>query len=84
MQPKSNPRPVPEQIFCLMALTKGVLDALTPTQIRKFRSEIVAFAKKTYPEMLEELEKDKKMTDPIKEKMIDVLKRYFAEVLAAG
>jgi F-type H+-transporting ATPase subunit alpha len=80
MQYKNRPLPVAEQIFCLIALTKGVLDALTPSQIKKFRQEILGFARKQEPEAIAELESTQKMTDAIKEKMIDVLKKYFMSV----
>lgn len=77
VQYKNRPLPVPEQIFCLIALTKGVLDALTPSQIKKFRVEILDFARKTEPEAIAELESTKKLSDPVKEKMTEILKKYF-------
>jgi F-type H+/Na+-transporting ATPase subunit alpha len=79
MQYKNKPISVIEQIFCLIALSKGVLDALSGSQIKKYRQEIQGFATKMYPEMIEELQTTKKLNDTNKEKIIDCLKKYFTE-----
>lgn len=81
VQYKNCPIPVPQQIFCLIALSKGVLDALTPSQIKKFRQEILQYAKKAEPEAMAELESTKKLSDAVKEKMVGVLKSYFTQVV---
>jgi len=77
MQNKNHPVPVLDQLFFLMALSKGVLDSLSAAQIRKFRQEIPEFAKKTCPKTLEDLETTKKMSDESKAAMLDCLKQYF-------
>jgi len=77
MQNKNLPISVPEQIFCLIALSKGVLDAIPASAIRKFRNEILAFAIKRDPKTIEELTATQKMTDQAKQKMTEILQGYF-------
>ncbi len=81
MQTKNRPVPVAEQIFYLLALSKGALDALPVTQIRQFKQEIFAFAKKAQPEAIAKLEQTQKMDDEIRPKLLDALRRYFEEAL---
>ena len=77
MQNKNAPWSVPEQIFCLIALTKGALDPLPAGKVRKFRKEILAFAEKSMPEALKELNETKKLSDAVKEKMLECIRGYF-------
>jgi F-type H+-transporting ATPase subunit alpha len=76
-QPKNAPIPVVEQIFYLTALGKGALDALSATQIRKFRQEIMPFALGKCPETIQEIETTKKLTDDAKARVVECLKKYF-------
>jgi len=77
MQAKNKPISVVEQIFFLIALSKGTLDALPASGVRKFKQEILTFAVKTVPAAVEELQKTKAMTDAIHEKIIECLRKYF-------
>ena len=76
-QGKNKPITVVEQIFCLIALSRGVLDSLSAEQIRKFRSSILSFAVSADPAAIQELESTQKLTDANKEKLIEILKKYF-------
>jgi len=76
-QNKNRPWSIVEQIFCLIALTKGVLDPLPVAKIRKFRQEIYEFAKTQMPDALKELEASQKLPDATKDKMIETIKKYF-------
>src|SRR3989338_8350178 len=69
-QPKNKPISVVEQIFSLIALSKGALDGLSPAQIKKFRFEILDFVKALDPKIIEELESTKKLNETNKEKII--------------
>jgi F-type H+-transporting ATPase subunit alpha len=77
MQNKSLPISVPEQIFCLIALSKGVLDALPASTIRKFRAEILDFAMKRDPKTIQELTATQKMSEDTQAKMLEILQGYF-------
>ena len=79
MQAKNRPIPMIAQIFFLIALSKGVLDALSPSDIRKFKDAIYDFVKADDPKAFEELESTRKITDPLKERFIECFRRYFAE-----
>ena len=80
MQPKNRPRSVAEQIFCLIALSRGALDLFSAAQIRKFREEIVEFVRAQDPKIVEELETTKKMTEENKNRIIECFKKYFEAV----
>ena len=76
MQPKNRPLTVPEQIFFLIALTKGVLDGLSALQTHKFKDEFLGFVQKTNPKIIEELEASKGLNDALKQGVVDCLKKY--------
>ena len=76
-QYKNRPISVPEQIFCLIALSGGLLDGLPGESVKKFRAEILAFVRKQEPQTLDELESTKKIDDVGKEKFLASIKKYF-------
>jgi F-type H+/Na+-transporting ATPase subunit alpha len=76
-QYKNRPISMPEQIFCLIALSNGLLDGLTGEEVRKFRAEILAFVRNEDSKVLEELETTRKINDASKEKFYKFIRRYF-------
>ncbi len=80
VQTKNKPVSIPEQVFFLIALGKGVLDPLPAAQIKKFKVEISDFVDKKDPAILKELNETKKLTDANKEKIVNCLKQYFESV----
>ena len=79
-QYKNRPISVPEQIFCLIALSGGFLDGVPGETVKKFRAEILAFVRKQEPQTLDELESTKKINDAGKEKFLACIKKYFETV----
>lgn len=79
MQPKNRPIPVPEQIFCLIALSNGLLDGKQPAEIRKFRSEILDYVRRVETKTLADVESTKKLTDDQKKKFTDAVRSYFEQ-----
>lgn len=84
MQPKNQPQPILQQILCLTALGKGALDELSSAQIRRFRQEILAFARAAEPRVAAEIEQTQKLSDGARERLIEVLKKYFASSVPTG
>lgn len=76
-QYKNCPISVPEQIFCLIALSNGLLDGLTANAVKKYRSEILKFVRTEESAALGELEGTKKMTEDNKIKFLACIKKYF-------
>ena len=76
-QYKHRPITVPEQVFCLMALSGGLLDGLPGEDVKKYRGEIEAFVGKEAPELLKELFASKKLTEAAKEKFQRIIQHYF-------
>ena len=79
MQPKNHPWSVLEEVVCLIALGKGVLDPLPPARIRKFRIDIRAFMEKETPAVVKEIEESRKLTDENRAKILEVIKKYFEQ-----
>lgn len=77
VQPKNRPIAVIEQILSLIALSKGVLDGLTSIQIKKFRQEILEFARHLDGAAVKEVEETKKLSENTKERFTAILKKYF-------
>jgi len=76
-QYKNRPISVPEQVFCLMALSSGFLDGLPAEDVKKYRAEIQAFVGSEEPELLKELIASRKLTESTKEKFQRVINHYF-------
>ncbi len=77
-QYKNSPISVPEQVFCLIALSNGLLDGLSGELVKKFRADILEFIGVEEGEALAELQKTKKLADGSKEKFLAAIKKYFA------
>lgn len=77
MQNKNQPASVIEQILYLIALNKGVLDPLPVQEVRRFKEEFFAFVSKTDPFVVKELERTHSLTETLREKITDCLKKYF-------
>ena len=77
-QYKNSPISVPEQVFCLIALSSGLLDGLSAEAVKKYRSEILEFVGVEEGPALEELNKTKKLAPGAKEKFLAVIQKYFA------
>jgi F-type H+-transporting ATPase subunit alpha len=78
-QDRHVPQTVEGEIFVLYALNKGLLDPLTPEQIKKFKMEFYKFVSTTAPDLNQSLRKEKKLTQEIKEKIEQKLKDYFSQ-----
>lgn len=78
MQYKHEPAPIEEQIFHLYALKLGVLDPLTNDTLKKFKKEIVPYARRQHPEVVEELCSSWDLTESVKRGLEEIFRSYFA------
>ena len=76
-QYKHRPISVPEQVFCLMALSNGFLDGLSGEDVKKYRSEIQAFVASEETKALAELTESKRLSDVNKDKFLKCIRHYF-------
>jgi F-type H+-transporting ATPase subunit alpha len=76
IQDKNKPVAIESQILYLFALTKGILDKLSATQIKQFRQEILEFIEKSCPGFTKELRDSQTLTDETKRKIETYLKEY--------
>ncbi len=74
---KNTPIPIEHQLLFLYALRLRVLDNLSPFMIKDFKNEIAKFVDRRYPELLEEIRQNKKMTEFVKDQLDECMQRYF-------
>jgi F-type H+-transporting ATPase subunit alpha len=75
-QDKNRPVALEEQIIYLFALSKGMLDQLSASQIKQFRSEILSCFEKELPKFLAAVRQTKELTEEWKGQVERVLGEY--------
>lgn len=80
IQDKNKPVSMEEEIVYLFALSLGVLDNLSPLDIKKFKDEFIGIVLKDYPDLFPEIRSSKVLTDSSIEKLYESLGRYFQTV----
>ncbi len=80
MQYKHEPSPIEEQILCLYALKAGILDPLPNQQLKRFKKEILGFAKKNYASVMQDLYSKWDLTDSVKNGFDEMYKAYFEQL----
>lgn len=75
-QPQYQPMPVEEQIVVIFAGTNGFTDDYKVESLRKYERELLAFLKAQHPDILKEIREKKSISDELKEKLIQALKRF--------
>lgn len=76
MQYKHEPAPIEEQIMHLYALKLGILDPLSNQALKKFKKEILDYARTNFPEVMKDLMTSWDITDSVKKGLEDVYKTY--------
>lgn len=84
IQDKNKPVSIEEQIIFLFALSLGLLDNLPPSQIRKFKDEILSFIIKHDPKFVPEVRKSHQLSDDYKKQLEGWLKEYVTSILKTG
>jgi F-type H+-transporting ATPase subunit alpha len=79
IQPKNKPVEIEEQVIYLYALNLGLLDNLSSSQVNKFKEECFLKIKRETSEVIDNLRKNKVLTDEIKKRISEQLKKYMEE-----
>ncbi|RKY33752.1 MAG: hypothetical protein DRP68_01400 [Candidatus Omnitrophota bacterium] len=79
IQPKNKPLPMEEGVVFLYAISIGVLDELSVSQIKKFKEKFISRLREWYPDFLSKLRERKVLTDDCIEILYMALDRYFKE-----
>jgi F-type H+-transporting ATPase subunit alpha len=80
IQDKNKPLPMEAEIMYLFALSMGLLDTLSATDVRKFKDTFVALVKKEFPDLFKEIRTTMILNDISIEMLYEALNHYFAAV----
>ncbi len=75
-QPLGNPFSMPEQVIILLTATNKMMADIPVTDIAKFRTEMLDYFKTSNPEIIEELENKKVLTDELKEAILKAASEF--------
>lgn len=80
-QGQYEPIIVEEQVLTIFTGVNGYLDDIAVEDINRFEKELISFAKSNYPDVLESIKKEKKLSDELTEKMeklVEDFKKQFS------
>ena len=75
-QGQYEPMSVSEQVISIFAATEGYLDDIELPKIGRFEKELLNFMRTSYAEIGEELEREKKISDELREKMKSAVEEF--------
>jgi F-type H+-transporting ATPase subunit alpha len=82
-QPQFQPMSLAEEVVVLFAGTRGFLDKYEVAKLKDYESQVLAFAKSKYPQIMDEIDKQMVISPDLEAKMKDMLKE-FDSVFVAG
>ena len=80
IQDKNNPLSMETEVMYLFALSMGVLDALSPEDLKKFKDEFVKLVTREFPDLYADIRKTLVLNDTSIEMLYEALNHYFAQV----
>ena len=69
-QPLYRPLTMAEQVITLCAATHKVMLGIEPSKIKAFQMDLLDYVKRNAPEIIQELEETKVLTDELTEKIV--------------
>ena len=75
-QPLYNPMPLHKQVILLCAASSRLLLDVPVKEIGAFKEGLIEYVEASHPEIIEEINERKVMTDELKEKILTVTKEY--------
>ena len=72
-QQQYDPMPVEEQLVSIFAGTRGLLDEIEVSAVREFEADLLAHFRDEYPEVLEEIRREKALSDELTEKLTKII-----------
>ena len=83
-QGQYEPLPLPKQIMIIYAGTRGFLDDIPVSAVRKFESELYLYMGKHYKDIEHEIEKTNELTDALHARMDKAIHSFKAEFASRG
>jgi F-type H+/Na+-transporting ATPase subunit alpha len=80
IQDKNKPFQMEAEIMFLFALSMGLLDTLSATDVKKFKDTFVALVRKEFPDLFTEIRTSQILNDTSIEMLYEALNHYFAAV----
>jgi F-type H+-transporting ATPase subunit alpha len=80
IQDKNKPIQMEVEMVYLFALSRGVLDSLTPEDLKKFKDGFIGLINREFPNLLREIRNSGVLNDSSREMLNEALKHYFATV----
>ncbi len=78
IQDKNKPLSMEAEIMYLFALSSGVLDSLTPQDLKKFKTSFVELVNREFPDFFTEIRNSQVLNDLSIEMLYEALNHYFA------
>ncbi len=75
-QPLSKPLSLHEQVILLCAANNRLFNNVPIKQVKTFRSELMDYFETKYPEIIEDIDTNKVLTDELIEKIVKVVKEF--------
>ncbi len=75
-QPQYKPMPVEKQVVIIFAATKRYLIDVPVERILEFESGLFEFIDTKYPEIFQTIKTEKKITDELESKLVEVIKEF--------
>lgn len=77
-QPQYTPYKVEDQIMVIFSATNGYMDKVSDSDIGRYEKEFVQFMGQKYSDITGSISSEKKISDPVKAKLIDAIKEFNA------
>ncbi len=81
-QPPYSPIPIEKQVVAIYAGTKGYLDDIPVEAVTKFEREFLLFVESKYPQILEDIRENKKLTDENEEELKKAIEDFKSQFSA--
>ena len=75
-QPLYNPMPLHKQVILLCAASNKLMVDVPAKEMEAFKNGVVEYIASTYPDIISEIDTEKKMTDELKERILAAVKEY--------
>ena len=75
-QPLYNPMPLHKQVILLCAASNKLMVDVFGKEMEAFKNGVVEYIASTYPDIITEIDTEKKMTDELKDRILAAVKEY--------
>ena len=75
-QPLYNPMPLHKQVILLCAASNRLMVGVDGKDMEAFKNGVVEYIASTYPDIITEIDTEKKMTDELKDRILAAVKEY--------